>query len=307
MYVERDSMIQVEKNLVSVGIPTYNRPEGLRRTLKCIAGQTHQNLEIIVSDNCSPSRETENIVKEFMDKDSRIQYFRQEKNKGPTLNFQFVLEMATGEYFMWAADDDIVETFFIERCLNEMGDEYVAATMEAQYFSDNMEFEFFAEGVPFYDFYSVDKSKRLEYMLKYNYGNLYYSLFKRVALYKDHTSIFNCIDVKSLNEIFLFLFVIQKGNWLVIPQIGFHKKTDCKTYEQAKWEKCGGVLPNSNGFQFYLTLPSKLKYHISALKDIKSIISVLDVDNKHKLMQLAEKLMSQHYWFLVKRYRPPLF
>ncbi len=95
--------------LVSVGIPTYNRPEGLRRTLKCITGQTYRNLEIIVSDNCSPGPETEAIVREFMDRDSRIQYFCQEKNRGPEFNFKFVLEKATGEYFMWAADDDYFE------------------------------------------------------------------------------------------------------------------------------------------------------------------------------------------------------
>ena len=33
--------------LVSVGIPTYNRPEGLRQTLDCITFQTYKNLEII--------------------------------------------------------------------------------------------------------------------------------------------------------------------------------------------------------------------------------------------------------------------
>lgn len=27
--------------LVNVGIPTYNRPEGLRRALECITGQTY--------------------------------------------------------------------------------------------------------------------------------------------------------------------------------------------------------------------------------------------------------------------------
>ena len=68
--------------LVSVGIPTYNRPEGLRRTLECITGQTYKDLEIIVSDNCSPGPETEAIAREFMAKDSRIQYFHQEENKG---------------------------------------------------------------------------------------------------------------------------------------------------------------------------------------------------------------------------------
>ena len=299
--------VQLDQPLVSVGIPTYNRPEGLRKTLECITGQTYQNLEIIISDNCSPSRETETVVQEFMGKDSRIQYFRQEENKGPTFNFQFVLEMATGEYFMWAADDDIFETFFIKRCLNEMGDKYVAVTMEAQYFSTDTSFDLFPEGVPSYYFYSDDCDERLEHMLKYNYGNLYYSLFKKAALYKDQNSIFNCIDVKSLNEIFLFLFVMQHGNWLVLPQVGFYKSTNPKTYEQAKWEKNGGILPYSGGFSYYLTLPNTLVYHVGALNDIKSTIYFLDIDHTRELMALARKLILQHFLFFVKRYRPPLF
>lgn len=109
-----------EVPLVSVGIPTYNRPEGLRRTLECITGQTYQNLEIIVSDNCSPGPETERVVREFMEKDSRIQYFKQEENKGPTFNFRFVLEKATGEYFMWAADDDDWDPTYVEKCVNAL-------------------------------------------------------------------------------------------------------------------------------------------------------------------------------------------
>jgi len=97
--------------LVSVGIPTYNRPEGLRRTLECITRQTYKNLEIIISDNCSPGPETEVVAREFMVKDSRIQYFRQEKNMGGAFNLKFVLKKATGEYFMWAADDDYFDTY----------------------------------------------------------------------------------------------------------------------------------------------------------------------------------------------------
>jgi len=97
------------KPLVSVGIPTYNRPDGLRRTLKCITRQTYENLEIIVSDNCSPGSETEMVVREFMKDDRRIQYFRQDENKGGAYNFDFVLRKAAGEYFMYAADDDYLE------------------------------------------------------------------------------------------------------------------------------------------------------------------------------------------------------
>lgn len=103
--------------LVSVGIPTYNRPEGLRRTLECITGQTYKNLEIIISDNRSPGLETEAVVKEFIANDSRIQYYKQEENKGAGFNFEFVLEKATGEYFMWAADDDEWDKKFIKQCV----------------------------------------------------------------------------------------------------------------------------------------------------------------------------------------------
>ncbi|MDH4129096.1 MAG: glycosyltransferase family 2 protein, partial [Spirochaetota bacterium] len=116
-------MSDKDKNnpLVSVGIPTYNRPEGLRRTLECITGQTYKNLEIIVSDNCSSGNETQNIGKEFLEKDSRIKYFRQEENKGMEFNFKFVLEKASGEYFMWAADDDEWAYNFVEVCIKNIG------------------------------------------------------------------------------------------------------------------------------------------------------------------------------------------
>jgi FkbM family methyltransferase len=108
--------------LVSVGIPSYNRPEGLRRTLECITQQTYWNLEIIISDNCSPNPEEEMVANEFIKKDSRVRYFRQISNIGAANNFKFVLECAKGEYFMWAADDDEWDKKFVEFCLKNIGD-----------------------------------------------------------------------------------------------------------------------------------------------------------------------------------------
>jgi len=102
------------RSLVSIGIPTYNRPTELRRTLEGIVGQTYTNLEIIISDNASPSDSTEEVVREFMRGDSRIKYFRQVENLGALSNFQFVLDKAVGDFFMWAADDDYRAPTFIE-------------------------------------------------------------------------------------------------------------------------------------------------------------------------------------------------
>lgn len=103
--------------LVSVGIPTYNRPEGLRRTLECITGQTYKNLEIIVSDNWSPTSETDLVANEFVARDPRVSYFKQTRNSGASENFRFVLRRARGKYFMWAADDDEWDRDFILSCM----------------------------------------------------------------------------------------------------------------------------------------------------------------------------------------------
>ena len=131
--------ISESQPLVSVGIPTYNRPDGLKRTLDCINRQTYQNIEVIVSDNCSPDLKVEKVVKEFQEKDSRIRYFKQVENKGAGFNFTFVLEKAIGEYFMWAADDDEWEPEFIQICLEQFDQNtaLVVPMMQVLYRSSN--------------------------------------------------------------------------------------------------------------------------------------------------------------------------
>jgi glycosyltransferase domain-containing protein len=106
--------------LVSVGIPTYNRPDGLRRALESVTGQIYKNLEIIVSDNGSPDCDTDSVVSEFSAQDHRIKFFRHPQNKGPFFNFRFVQEKANGEYFFWLADDDYISPDFVSTLLKEL-------------------------------------------------------------------------------------------------------------------------------------------------------------------------------------------
>lgn len=106
--------------LLSVGIPTFNRPEELRRTLEQITSQTYDNLEIIVSDNASDDKVVCKILEEFAARDSRVRFFIQEHNRGPAHNFQFVLDKANGEYFMWSGDDDWHHEEFIEELVKAM-------------------------------------------------------------------------------------------------------------------------------------------------------------------------------------------
>lgn len=106
--------------LVSVGIPTFNRPEFLKKAIDSITNQTYKNLEIIISDNCSDSPEVEKFCTEYAKKDSRIKYFRHSENIGMALNGEFVLNQATGKYYMWCMDDDWLSENYIEESLNFM-------------------------------------------------------------------------------------------------------------------------------------------------------------------------------------------
>jgi glycosyltransferase involved in cell wall biosynthesis len=98
-------MTLADTPLVSIGIPTYKRANGLKRTLNLITAQNYPNFEVIVSDNHSESSEVSEVLDHFK-KDSRIKVFVQDRNIGPAANFHFVQERAKANYFIWAADDD---------------------------------------------------------------------------------------------------------------------------------------------------------------------------------------------------------
>lgn len=102
--------------LVSIGIPTYNRADSyLGYALRSAVSQTYKNIEIIVSDNCSPDN-TESVVKAF--DDPRVRYYRQTKNIGPVKNRHFCLEQSRGDYFVMLLDDDLIDTDFISTCMD---------------------------------------------------------------------------------------------------------------------------------------------------------------------------------------------
>ncbi len=119
--------------LVSIGVPVYNGAHSIGRVLQYLSLQTYENLEIIVSDNCSTDG-TVAIVKEFMRKDSRVKLFINSYNRGSLINFNDVLDKSNGKYFMWVAHDDSHELSFVEKCVDtlERDDEAVLCAPSMQ-------------------------------------------------------------------------------------------------------------------------------------------------------------------------------
>ena len=101
---------------VSIGLPVYNGEKFIRKKLESLLMQTFKDFEIIISDNASTDS-TSKICEEFVAKDNRIKYFRQEKTIEPILNYYYVLKKANCKYFVWTSVDDILYPEFLEKNL----------------------------------------------------------------------------------------------------------------------------------------------------------------------------------------------
>jgi len=92
--------------LVSVVLPTYDRPDRLRRALESVAAQTYPSIELVVVDDCSPTP-LEPVV-EGVDLRSlrRVVYLRNEENRGGNATRNRGINACTGEYVAFLDDDD---------------------------------------------------------------------------------------------------------------------------------------------------------------------------------------------------------
>ena len=121
--------------LVTIGMPIYNRPIEMRKALESVLSQSFTNIEIIISNDNSPNPDIDRIVKEYSEVDPRIFYYKHENSIKTVSNYAFVKDLAKGKYFMWLADDDWLDEYFIEKCYSflENHDEFSVCTGKCIY------------------------------------------------------------------------------------------------------------------------------------------------------------------------------
>jgi glycosyltransferase involved in cell wall biosynthesis len=104
--------------LVSICIPTYNRPEYLRRAVESCLAQTMPDFEIVITDN-STNDDSAALAARWTD--PRIRYCRNDGNIGPIASCNRVVSLSRGRYIKFLMDDDLLKP----RCL-----ELLAAGLE---------------------------------------------------------------------------------------------------------------------------------------------------------------------------------
>lgn len=89
---------------VSVIVPSYNRADYIKETIDSILAQSYTDFELIFIDDGSTDN-TEKIVNEYCDKDSRVKYFKQ-KNSERAVARSHGLRLALGDYLCLVDSDD---------------------------------------------------------------------------------------------------------------------------------------------------------------------------------------------------------
>ena len=120
--------------LVSILIPTLDRPRYLREAIEAALAQTYRNLQVLVFDN-GALEETRAVVGRAVAHDPRVIFRRHPRNLGMSANFNTLADAARGEFVVAIGDDDRLLPEFVSHLVEVMRPE-VRVAFSNQYLID---------------------------------------------------------------------------------------------------------------------------------------------------------------------------
>ena len=193
--------MRTNQPLVSIGIPTYNRADLLKRSVESALNQDYENVEILISDNASTD-ETERVCQYYCQQDARVKYIGHAVNRGSVKNFSDVLHDATGSFFMWLGDDDWLDPDYVSECINQlMNDQAVSLVSGAP--------KYYRSGIKFYDGKVFSLLNNLWWLRMISY-------YWQVA---DNGMFYGLMRTHQIRQ--LKMPNVMGGDWLLIANIAF--------------------------------------------------------------------------------------
>lgn len=237
-----------KEKLVTIGIASYNRPLTLGRTIDSVLNQSYTNVEILISDDCSPDQEIDNIIQYYCNKDSRVTYIKQEKNIGARKNYALLIEKASGEYFMWLADDDYISDNYIEEVINEFSTSHEYSLIGGEIF-----------------FINANKNEKIRKkpcnLLDDNARDRFMKFLYTIETNSIYHSIFRTQDGKDYNMDF------YGTDWLHVARLAYKGKVKSLTNIEMYREDAGGESTGHYSYfeiiKIYYNIYSHFKYDLS--------------------------------------------
>ncbi|WP_251497685.1 glycosyltransferase family 2 protein [Otoolea muris] len=124
--------------MVSVILPVYNGEKFLSKAIESILGQSYQDLELIVVNDCSTDQTSE-IVRGYSHQDSRIRIINNEVNMKLPASLNEGFKNSTGQFLTWTSDDNILKRDALAILMKNISDgaDFVYSGME--YIDENGE------------------------------------------------------------------------------------------------------------------------------------------------------------------------
>lgn len=125
-----NKILKNQEPLVTVGVPSYKRPDLLKDALNSLKDQTYKQIKIIVAIN-GDKNDTEKYktIRDNFKDDLNIEFHFHNKNIGSINNFLYLLNICNSKYFMWLADDDRISPNLIESSLSILDKNYDTVTV----------------------------------------------------------------------------------------------------------------------------------------------------------------------------------
>ena len=121
---------ELDSDLVSIIMPTYNCGAFIAETIATVQAQTHPRWELIVVDDCSTD-DTTDVVGALAKDDPRIRYVRLETNSGAAMARNRAMELAQGRYMAFLDSDDLWHPDKLRRQIDFMTSRGVAMSCTA--------------------------------------------------------------------------------------------------------------------------------------------------------------------------------
>jgi glycosyltransferase involved in cell wall biosynthesis len=216
---------------VSIGVPVYNGENYLAEAIESILAQSYTNFELIICDNCSTDN-TQEICEGYVSRDRRINYSRNEHNLGAIPNFNRTFSLSTGEYFKWAAHDDVLMEDYLKGCVDALEENPTAVLCQSliQYIDRN------GENIEIYDS-QLSGTEALQASTRFaavtllpHPCNEIFGLFRRQALMRRNPmDAFHGADRALLAELALYGRFIQLPKPLLKMRLHLSRYTESFT------------------------------------------------------------------------------
>ena len=197
---------------VTVGIPVFNMAKFIPQAIDSVLNQIFKNVEILVLDDAS----TDNLAEVLTPYADKIKYFKFDENRGTIKAINQMASLATGEFYVSLAADDLIEPNYLEKALIEFKNdpwlEFVAS--QTDFIGENG--NTYAEDHPFKTIPKAANKPREQWLHHMYYGNVYFG----VGMYRTKTlkQVGGWGEHGVLTDYEMYLKLLQRENIKIIEE-----------------------------------------------------------------------------------------